>query len=151
MKPDYIKDLETWKDEFQLFFPVSVRFSETDAFGHLNNTVSFVYFETARIEFFKETGLMQRWMSRTGENIPVTADLQCDYRKQIFFDEKLNIGVKVAKVGSSSLDLHYVILNENKEVCMTGRGSIVQVSKKTGKSSAWETDIKNILGNLVNL
>ncbi|WP_369678806.1 acyl-CoA thioesterase [Planococcus faecalis] len=34
--------------------PVQVRFSETDMFGHVNNTVPIAYFEFARIEFMKE-------------------------------------------------------------------------------------------------
>ena len=136
--PSYIEDLEEWKSDFQYYYPVTVRFSETDAFGHLNNTVAFVYFEHARIQFFKEVGLMQLWMSQAVDSIPVTADLHCDYLKQVFFDENLQIGVKVSRIGHSSLDLHYMVLNERKEMCMSGRGSIVQISKKTGKSIAWD-------------
>lgn len=143
--PAYIENLESWAKEFSYFFPVNVRFSETDAFGHLNNTNTFVYFEHGRISFFKQIGLMQEWMDSKTNAIPVTADLHCDYMKQVYFDEELRIGVKLNRVGTSSMDIHYVALNRNNEVCFTGRGSIVQVSKVTGKGEPWTESEKEML------
>ncbi|MCR6095601.1 acyl-CoA thioesterase [Salipaludibacillus agaradhaerens] len=143
-KPTYITDYEAWCKEFNYFFPVQVRFSETDAFGHLNNTQAFVYFEHARIQFLKVVGLMTLWM-KTDDLIPVTADLQCDYFKQVFFDEALRIGVKVMSIGTSSVELHYIILNEQNQVCMTGRGRIVQISKRTGASKGWNDETLSLL------
>ncbi|TMW71637.1 acyl-CoA thioesterase [Alteribacter natronophilus] len=135
--PDYIEDLEKWQSEFSHSYPVTVRFSETDAFGHLNNTVSFVYFEQGRINFFKDIGFGEEWFAKGGEGIPVTADLHCDYKRQVFFDENLEVHVKVAGIGNSSIDLHYLITNEAGKVCMTGRGRMVQVSRTSGKPLSW--------------
>ena len=67
MKAAYINDLSTWASEFKFSVPVSVRFSETDMYGHLNNTVPFIYFEYARIEFLKHIGLMNDWLNPKGE------------------------------------------------------------------------------------
>lgn len=53
----YIHDFNEWKKEFSFYQEVKVRFSETDMFGHLNNTVPFVYFEQARIAFSKKKDL----------------------------------------------------------------------------------------------
>lgn len=38
-------------------FRVNVRFSETDAFGPINNTSYFIYLEEARMKFFEALGL----------------------------------------------------------------------------------------------
>lgn len=141
--PDYIDNLETWKKEFTYYSTVTVRFSDTDAFGHMNNTKAFVYFEHARLNFFKEIGLAEEWFIgngstvNTGENIPVTADLHCNYVKQIFFDEEIRIFVKAAHIGRTSVDLHYMALNEKDEIVLTGRGRMVQVSKKDGRPTPW--------------
>ena len=135
--PSYIDDLNKWQEGFKYSTPVTVRFSETDAFGHLNNTVPFIYFEQARINYLKELGLMKEWFSHAGDTIIVTADLHCDYVKQVYFDEKLDIFVKVAQIGRSSFDLHYMVMNEKKAVVLTGRGRIVQVSKANGKAAPW--------------
>ena len=58
----YIDNIEEWASSFQFKHPVKVRFSETDMFGHVNNTVLFMYFEEARVEYFKSIGFMQNWM-----------------------------------------------------------------------------------------
>jgi len=145
MRAAYIGDFNHWKEGFDFSVPVKVRFSETDMYGHLNNTVSFAYFEYARIEFLKHIGFMSDWLNPKGTKIPVVADLQCDYQRQVFFDEELSIFVKAASVGNSSADIHYLAVNEKEETCFTGRGTIVQINKLSGKSEPWSEQEKNIL------
>jgi acyl-CoA thioester hydrolase len=67
----------------------------------------------------------------------VVADIQVDYVKQVFFDEMLQVFVKVASVGNSSIDVHYWIVNGDGETCYTGRGAMVQISRETGKGHPW--------------
>lgn len=144
MKAKYIEDFNEWKEEFRFSAPVQVRFSETDMFGHVNNTVPITYFEFARIEYMKELGLMQRWL-KGSDLFPVVADMQVDYVKQVFFDEKMDIYVKVASVGNSSIDVHYWAVNEKEETCFTGRGAMVQISKETGKGFSWSPEERELL------
>lgn len=146
-KISYVSDFAAWEKEFEFYHQVKVRFSETDMFGHLNNTVPFTYFEVARIEFFKYKGFMQNWVKPTNETIPVVADLQCDFLQQVFFDETIHVYVKVNAIGTSSVDLHYMGKKENGAVCFTGRGTIVQISKKTGKGEPWTDNMKKLLQN----
>ncbi|MFC7684455.1 acyl-CoA thioesterase [Ureibacillus sp. GCM10028918] len=142
MKANYIGDLKKWEEEFKFFVEVTVRFSETDMYGHLNNTVPFVYFEYARIEFMKHIGFTN--FSAEGKNtISVVADLQCDFLQQVYFDETLRIYVKAARIGNSSIDIHYLAKNINDEPVFTGRGTIVQIDKSSGKAIPW--DEKEIL------
>jgi acyl-CoA thioester hydrolase len=144
-KANYIDDFHKWEQEFEFFLPVRVRFSETDMFGHLNNTVPFIYFEEARIEFFKSIGLMQKWLRLEGETIPVAADLQCDFLQQIFFDEKLKIYVKAESVGNSSVDIHYMAKREDGTAGFVGRGTMVQISKRTGRGIPWTDEMRNLI------
>lgn len=140
----YIENMEEWKEEFIFSSPINVRFSETDMFGHLNNTVPFAYFEQARIEYFKSLGMMQDWVDTKHETIPVVADLQCDFLNQVFFDEKLDIKVKAHRIGNSSVDIHYLGVREDGVPCFTGRGTIVQISRITGKPVAWTDEMKEL-------
>ncbi|MGC8228675.1 acyl-CoA thioesterase [Pseudobacillus badius] len=133
-KFSYIHDFKLWEKEFDFFHSIKVRFSETDMFGHLNNTVPFVYFEEARIEFLGARGLQQEWLSEASEVIPVVADLQCDFLEQVFFGDILSIGVKVDSFARSSCDIHYKGTKQDGSVCFVGRGTLVQVSAITGKS-----------------
>ncbi|MBA4538303.1 acyl-CoA thioesterase [Bacillus aquiflavi] len=152
-KVNYIKDFAKWEQDFKFFHPIKVRFSETDMFGHVNNTVPFTYFEEARIEFFNSKGVMQNWLLQNNETIPVVADLQCDFIKQVYFGENLKIYVKANEIGTSSVDIHYMAKKMDGTVCFVGRGTIVQISKKTGKSVPWSDEIKGqfILSNKLSI
>lgn len=153
MRAAYIEDFQEWQQGFTFHAPVHVRFSETDMFGHVNNTVPIAYFEYARIEFMKEIGLMQEWLAKDSDLIPVVADMQVDFVQQVFFDARLKVYVKVASIGKSSADIHYWVVNEKKETCFTGRGAIVQISKTTGKGHPWSEEDKKMLasGSLTSL
>ncbi|WP_432352098.1 acyl-CoA thioesterase [Sporosarcina sp. A2] len=144
MKQSYIGNFEEWEKGFRFSVPIRVRFSETDMFGHLNNTVTFSYFEQARIDYLKKLGLMNDWLDPKGERIPVVADLQCDYSKQVFFDETVDVYVKANSIGKSSVDIHYMAKNANGEVVFTGRGAMVQISKETGSGVAWTEEEKDL-------
>ncbi|WP_088068424.1 acyl-CoA thioesterase [Gottfriedia luciferensis] len=148
-KMSYISNLQEWQSDFLFNITVKVRFSETDLFGHMNNTVPFVYFEEARIEYLHHLGLMQEWTTSGSELIPVVADLQCDYLKQVYFDEKINVFVKIANVGNSSIDLHYMGVNDKKEICFTGRNSLVNINRNTGRSEKWKNEWKEKFQNEV--
>jgi acyl-CoA thioester hydrolase len=143
----YIDSLDDlYKNSFSFSHKIKIRFSETDMFGHMNNTSPFTYFEEGRIEFFKKIGIMQAWMSSNGEKIPVVADLQCDFIQQAFFDEEITLYVKINRIGTSSVDLHYLGVNQSRESLFVGRGTVVQISKHTGKSVPWsEEDKKRML------
>lgn len=145
-KMSYIEQLDEWKTSFgDAHYETRVRFCETDMFGHLNNTVPFVYFETARIRFFQQLGFMNDWANALNESMPVVADLQCDFIRQVFFDETLKIHVKVHQLGNASVDLHYMVTNKENKLCLTGRGTMVQLSKKTGKTIPWNEEMKQTL------
>ncbi|MED3571381.1 acyl-CoA thioesterase [Cytobacillus praedii] len=146
-KINYISDMAEWDKGFNFYYEIKVRFSETDMFGHLNNTVPFTYFEMARIEFFKYKGFMQEWVKPMNETIPVVADLQCDFLQQVFFDENLKVYVKANAIGKSSVDIHYMGKKEDGSICFTGRGAMVQMSKREGKGVPWTEDQRKLLEN----
>ena len=140
----YVKELKTWESEFKFYSTVTVRFSETDMFGHLNNTVPFTYFELARIDYFNALGFMNEWTNLKNETIPVVANLQCDFLKQVYYNQTLRIYVKAVNVGSSSVDLHYMGKTEVGDIAFTGQGTIVQISRYTGKSVPWDEESRKL-------
>ena len=140
----YIEDFEKWESGFSFYNPVKVRFGEVDMFGHVNNVVAFTYFEEARIALFKELGFMQEWTHESSETMIVVADLQCNFIKQIYFDEQLKVYVKAGSVGNSSLDLHYMVKNARRSLFSWTRydGSSIE---KTGRGEPWPEEWKRQL------
>ncbi|MDC3412573.1 acyl-CoA thioesterase [Aquibacillus sp. 3ASR75-11] len=140
----YINDFEQWRNAFEFYIPINIRFSETDMFGHVNNVSPFIYFEEARIEYLKKIGLFGD-LSKENDTIPIAADLQCDYHKQMFFNDQIKLYVKVNQIGNTSLDMHYMAINQDDEVCLTGRGRLVQINQKTGKPTPFSDEVKKTL------
>ncbi|MBP1968829.1 acyl-CoA thioester hydrolase [Virgibacillus natechei] len=136
--------MEKWRSEFSFFIPIKIRFSETDMFGHVNNVSPFIYFEEARIEFLKSMSVFDD-IKQEDTSIPVVADLQCDYHKQMFFDDYINLFVKANYVGSTSIDIHYMALDKDEQVSLTGRGRLVYVEPKTGNPISLTDSMKEEL------
>ncbi|WP_186576227.1 acyl-CoA thioesterase [Aquibacillus kalidii] len=145
---DYITDVSQWKDEFTFHIPIKIRFAETDMFGHVNNVFVFMYLEEARVDYLKQIGLFQDF---SNDMVPiVVADLQCNYLKQIYFTDHLSVFVKMASVGETSFDLHYMGENAKGEVCFTARGRMVQIDPITGKSKRFSSEVKRQLLEMIN-
>ncbi|MEG0438491.1 acyl-CoA thioesterase [Solibacillus cecembensis] len=144
MRATYIQDVQQWVAGFNFSTEVQVRFSETDMYGHVNNTKVLTYFEYARIEYLKALGFQFNPASGS-KNMLVVADIQCDYLKEAFFDEVLTVFVKTASIGTSSMDIHYLVKNAKGENCYTGRGTLVQLNSETGKGAPILEEQKKIL------
>jgi len=130
-KLNYVDNFERWRSEFSFSTTIKVRFSETDMVGHVNNVSAFIYMEQARIEFLEAQGLLTDTLG--DEAIVIVADLQCDYHLQMYFNEKIEMYVKVNHIGTTSFDVHYMALNEKNEVTLTGRNRLVYMNPKTGE------------------
>jgi acyl-CoA thioester hydrolase len=96
--------------EFPVVISIPVQWGDQDAFGHVNNTVPHRWFESARIELFGRIGLLDL---RKEQGIgPILAAVACDYRRQINFPDTVQVGIRVARVGRSSIGFEHAIVSE---------------------------------------
>ncbi|MCM3005349.1 acyl-CoA thioesterase [Priestia koreensis] len=101
---------------------ITTRLQETDALGHINNISYFIYFEEARIDFFKTLGFAD---SASNWHY-ILASTQCNFRGQTYFDEKITIETTVKNIGNTSMNLHHVIRREETgEVLADGQAIVV--------------------------
>jgi acyl-CoA thioester hydrolase len=77
---------------FPVIVEVPVAWGDMDAFGHVNNTMFFRYFETARIAFLDRIGFR-------GENGigPILASTQCRFRRPLAFPDTVLVGARVSE------------------------------------------------------
>ncbi|MCR8642718.1 acyl-CoA thioesterase [Paenibacillus sp. N1-5-1-14] len=126
-KPTYIQpNMEEWLGKFSFHTEIKIRYSETDMSGHVNNTSYLVYFEQARTEYWQFLEVM-------GDDLlAVTADIWCHYHAEAFYPETLKVGVRIARIGTSSFDLEYYISStRDNRIVATGAGTIVLLDKHT--------------------
>lgn len=86
---------------------VTVRFGETDALGHINNTSYFIYLEEARIRFIESLGL---GMDTRSWNF-ILASTKCDFVSQGYFNQQLYIKTYVSRIGTKSFQLEHEIVS----------------------------------------
>jgi len=99
--------------------PFPTRWSDNDQYGHLNNTVYYVAMDTAiNAWMIREAGLRP-----TGDDvIAVCAASSCEFRASAAFPERLEVGIGVERLGTTSLTWRLAILREGEdEPLATGR------------------------------
>ncbi len=86
-------------------YQLHVRWSDVDAYGHVNNVMYFEYFQEARIGFL--AGLSDTGDAMTRANGFVLARLVVDYKRPIVFRPRpYETHTWPTRLGRSSFDLH---------------------------------------------
>lgn len=131
--PYVLPDAEGWLEKFNFSIPIKVRYFETDMLGHVNNVSYFIYFEQGRVEYFEHLQLAEDLFNE--EKVSVVADLQCHYLSQIFIKEPLKLWVRIAKLGRSSFDVEYALVEAaTGQLKAAARGAMVYIDKNAGTS-----------------
>ncbi|MDP6476064.1 MAG: acyl-CoA thioesterase [Alphaproteobacteria bacterium] len=105
-------------------------FAELDALSHLNHTTFLRYFEDARIGYMMHHGLTAPAPDSTG---CVLARLDADYKQPVFFDERLVVTVRAAKIGNTSILLEYGAWSAEKGLTCQSTSLLVMVVTVTGE------------------
>ncbi|MBS0208280.1 MAG: acyl-CoA thioesterase [Planctomycetes bacterium] len=129
-------------------FPVvvtwPVQWGDQDAFGHVNNTIYFRWFETCRIEYLNRMGL-NTWYER--ERIgPILASITCNYRRPVVFPDTVVIGARITRIGRSSVDMEHRIYSHAQQTLVAdGTSTIVVYDYKAARSSPVPAEIRQII------
>lgn len=110
---------------------IPVRWGDMDAYGHVNNTLYFRYFEEARFQWMLEKGLPLK-----SDTHPVVVTIGCTFLRPIFHPETLRIDVFLSEPGRSSFMVTYKVytLSQPETPAAEGYSKVVWVSSAEGKS-----------------
>ncbi|NJM07959.1 acyl-CoA thioesterase [Candidatus Gracilibacteria bacterium] len=118
--------------EFPFVYRAEVRFRDLDALGHVNNAVYATYFESARLNYYQAlTGLP---LARL--NI-ILAEITITYHAPAHFGDTLDIGARVASIGTKSFVMEYLAVAQRDHTALkiaTCRSVLVAYDYQTGKS-----------------
>lgn len=122
------------RERFKVWAPVSVRWGDMDAYGHVNNAVFFTYFECGRIVYFERIGIKDR--SESNPLAPALASATINFRQQLHFPAELEIGTRATKIGRASFGMEHVLLRKGtEEIVADGTSVMVYVDYRAGKST----------------
>ena len=83
-------------ETYPVVIETPVAWGEMDSLRHVNNTVYFRYFESARMAYFDRLGLWD-YMDETGVG-PILASTGCRFRVPLTYPDTVSIGARVAEV-----------------------------------------------------
>jgi acyl-CoA thioester hydrolase len=86
--------------EFKAWRRVTTRWADNDAYGHVNNTVYYEWFDSAVNAWMVEQGMLD---IANGDPIALVVETRCAYASPIAFPEDVDVGLAVARLGRSSI------------------------------------------------
>jgi acyl-CoA thioester hydrolase len=123
-----------WQDN------ITPRFSDTDALGHINNTVFAVWFEGARqgvFKIFTPKLDLQRWPL-------IIASIKLDYHAQTQYGAEVEIRTYISRIGGSSFDVYQEAWQGGVKT-VSGTAVMVQFSYATNAALAISPEQKRQL------
>jgi acyl-CoA thioester hydrolase len=88
------------RSEYPHFLAISTRWKDNDVYGHVNNVEYYSFFDTVINDFLIRAGGLD---IHRGDVIGLCVESQCTFRQSLAFPDPVDAGLRVAKLGNSSV------------------------------------------------
>ena len=142
------------RSAYALYRRISTRWADNDAYGHVNNVVYYSWFDSAVNAHLIEPGVLD---IHQGETIGLVVETHCNYFAPVVFPQAVDIGIRVANMGGSSVryELGVFIAPQEGEaaasdLCIAkGHFIHVYVGKANRRPVALPQALKSVLEKLI--
>ena len=136
------------RDAYRVWRDVGTRWSDNDAYGHVNNTVYYGWFDTAVNAWLIEAGLLD---VAAGDPIGLVVETGCRYARPLAYPEPVDVGLAVEHVGASSVRYRLGVFAKGAaEAAAEGHFVHVYVGRETRRPAelpeAWRERLEGITG-----
>lgn len=119
------------RDDYAHFTTISTRWSDNDAYRHVNNVVYYSFFDTAVNQQLIAAGLLDLAHSTS---IGLVVETQCRYFAPLSFPDRVTVGLRVAQMGRSSLRYELAVFrNDDQAAVAEGHFVHVYVDRSTNQ------------------
>jgi acyl-CoA thioester hydrolase len=126
---------------------ITTRWHDNDVYGHVNNTVYYGWFDTAVNAWLVEAGLLD---VAAGDPIGLVVETGCRYAAPLAFPQRIEVGLAVAKLGSSSVTYHLGVFPEGAaEPAAEGHFTHVYVGRNSRRPVPLPADWRGQLERLI--
>ncbi len=109
---------------FRHFTTVQTRWGDNDVYGHVNNVVYYSFFDTAVNRYLIEAGALD---IAAGAVIGLVVETQCRYHAPLAFPDVLEVGIRVARIGTSSVRYEVGVFRQGGDDAAAADGHFVHV------------------------
>ncbi len=122
--PSQAENRQPWlKKDFAFFETITLRWADNDAYGHINNAHYYSFFDTA-VDGYLMTNDLRKLIS--GELQTLVVASECRYHSQISSPGTIQVGVRVGKLGNSSVTYEVAVFTKESELA-AAQGLFVHV------------------------
>ena len=110
--------------DYPVVLTIPVQWGELDAYGHVNNTVLFRYFESARVAYLDRCGFLESYdKDRIGAILHST---DCRFRRPLLHPDTIQVGTRAVTVDSDRFTMAYMVVSlSHEDVVAEGSGIVV--------------------------
>lgn len=126
---------------FPVVISIPVQWGELDAYGHVNNTVFFRYFESARIAYLERCGFIESYdRDRIGAILHSTS---CRFRQPLFYPDTVVVGGRAVDVTDDRFTMDYRVVSTGRDaVAGDGTGVIVSYDYTSRTKASIPDDVR---------
>tara|TARA_B100000212_G_C27000273_1_gene374665 strand:+ start:42 stop:467 length:426 start_codon:yes stop_codon:yes gene_type:complete len=111
---------------YKFFHTLRVRYAEVDAQGIVFNSHYLTYFDCAITEYYRQIKYNYISEVKKSKKDFHVIKTTIEYKKPIYFDQIIDLGVKISKIGNTSLTFDISIYSNRKNTLLA-EGNIIQV------------------------
>ena len=134
------------RSAYRAFRTIATRWMDNDAYGHVNNVVYYSWFDSAVNAYLIERGVLD---IHQGETIGLVIETQCNYFASLAFPEPVDVGIRVTKLGTSSVRYEVGIFGTADTTAAKGHFVHVYVDKHTRRPVPLPAPLKAVLETLL--
>ena len=139
--------IEVTKSDFTVFWETRIRYYELDPQGIMHNANYLAFYDQAVVEYFRDLDYdYEKEIEETNKDFH-TVQVIVQYNKPLYFDDEIEIGLKIKDVGNTSMTwIMAMFIKGTGELASASEIVHVYTDMKTSKPTTITDDLKNKLG-----
>jgi acyl-CoA thioester hydrolase len=126
---------------------IPVQWGELDAYGHVNNTVFFRYFESARVLYLQRCGFLESY-DRDGIGA-ILHSTDCRFRLPLLYPDTIHVGCRATDVADDRFTSQYRIVSlAAGAVAAEGAGVVVAYDYGANARAALPERVRRLIAQL---
>ncbi|WP_447652155.1 acyl-CoA thioesterase [Pseudomonas abietaniphila] len=135
------------RSDYRHFQPITTRWHDNDIYGHVNNVTYYSFFDSAVNSYLIEHGGLD---IHDGDVVGFVVSSSCDYFASIAYPDLIEIGLRVSKLGNSSVQYELAVFKTGEEeACAAGRFVHVFVDRASNQPVPIPARLREALEQLV--
>jgi len=119
------------RERYKHFRSITTRWIDNDVYRHVNNVVYYTWFDTVVNQYLVEAGVLDIEASPV---VGLVVETHCQYFSPIAFPDLVHAGLRVARIGSSSVRYEVgVFRNDEREAAAQGHFVHVYVDRASNR------------------